>query len=71
MVLDLPGKHRTIIVCLIGLPYYTTYSINARSVNALSINIHVQFEVRDWSLITGRGATKWENRRSETFHVPF
>ena len=21
----------------------------------------------DWSLITGRGATKWENRGSETF----
>ena len=26
--------------------------------------------IRDWSLITGRGATKWENRRSETFLPP-
>ena len=27
--------------------------------------------LRDWSLITGRGgATKWENRRSETFCAP-
>ena len=29
-------------------------------------------QLRDWSLITGRGggATKWENRRSERFCVP-
>ena len=26
--------------------------------------------VRDWSLITGRGATKWENCESETFPPP-
>ena len=26
--------------------------------------------LRDWSLITGRGATKWENRGSETFCAP-
>ena len=25
---------------------------------------------RDWSLITGRGATKWENYGSETFAPP-
>ena len=24
----------------------------------------------DWSLITGRGATKWENRESETYCTP-
>ena len=24
------------------------------------------FTIRDWSLITGRGATKWENRGSKT-----
>ena len=28
-------------------------------------------QLRDWSLITGRGgATKWENRGSETFCTP-
>ena len=28
-------------------------------------------KVRDWSFITGRvGATKWENRGSETFYAP-
>ena len=26
--------------------------------------------VRDWSLITGRGGQKWENRGSETFCAP-
>ena len=27
-------------------------------------------QFREWSLITGRGATKWENWGSETFCVP-
>ena len=26
--------------------------------------------IRDWSLITGRGITTWENRGSETFCAP-
>ena len=30
-----------------------------------------RMSIRDWSLITGRGgATKWENRGSETFCAP-
>ena len=35
--------------------------------------VHACYDVsvRDWSLITGRGgATKWENRGSETFCAP-
>ena len=45
------------------LPYLETGS-------TLHISFQFMVHIRHWSLITGRGATKWENRRSETFCPP-
>ena len=35
-----------------------------------SIACDTGYDIRDWSLIMGRGATKWENRGSETVCAP-
>ena len=54
------------------ISYYNIF-VNLGSIKLLFLHISkcgAWEDVRDWSLITGRGATKWENCRSETFCVP-
>ena len=69
-ILD-PHTHTYILVYSFPLKHVPSRRSPVLFPNAAFIPLlHLLRFLRDWSLIMGRGATKWENRGSETFCTP-
>ena len=61
-------KNFIILLVVYTYQYIETFVSDGEALQSVSTMSHIK--IRDWSLMMGRGATKWENRGSETLSAP-